>query len=124
MSGESCAEILGEEQIRESDDAVEGCAELVRDVGQEQILGLHRAVELGVELFQPLGRLSHFDGQPACVVVRGPALASDREVRRRLLERRALLRTEGCPRQDAQNPHQLGTATQRHEHEALRHRRG
>ena len=118
------AEVLRKEEIGEPDDAVEGCPQLVGNVRQELILRLHRPVELGVELLQPLRRLADFDGQAPGVVMGCAALAGDREVGSRLVECRALVDAERSTRDDLQDADELGACAQRHEHQALRHRRG
>ena len=94
LLGERSAEILCEQEIGEPDDAVEWSAELVRDVGQEQILGLHHGIEIRVELLQALGGLADFHGEASGVVMRRATLARNREIGRRLIERGPLVRVE------------------------------
>ena len=101
-------QLLSQQEISESDDAVERRAQLVRDIGQEQVFGFHHAVELGIQLLEPLGGLADLDGQAPGVVMRRPALAGDGEIRGRLIERGALVGPERDARDDAQHAHELG----------------
>src|SRR4051812_19792303 len=89
LVGKRRPELLGEQQIGEPNDAVERRAELVRDVREKLILRLHRRIEVGIQLLEALGGLPDFDRQAARILVRRAALARDREIRSRLLERGA-----------------------------------
>ena len=99
--------VLREQQVGESDDAVERGAQLVRDVRQEQIFGLHHRIEIGVQLLQPFRGLTHFDREAPGVVMRRAALARNREVGRRLIERGPLVDVEPRAGDDAQDSHEL-----------------
>ena len=44
---------------------------------QQSIATIHRAIELGVELLQPLCGLAYLHGKPARVVMRGGPLAGN-----------------------------------------------
>src|SRR5205823_13102419 len=107
LLGERWSELLGEQQIGESDDAVERRAELVRDVGEKLILRLHRGIEVGIQLLEALGGLADFDRQAARILVRRATLARDREIRSRLLEGGAFIGVERGTGNDAQHADEL-----------------
>jgi hypothetical protein len=95
------AQLLREQEIGESDDAVERRTQLVRDVRQEQVFGLHRRVEVGVQLLQSLGGLTHLDREAPGVVMGRTPLARNREIGRRLIERGPLSGVESRAGDDA-----------------------
>ena len=121
LVGQGSAEVLGEEEVGEPDDAVERRAELVGNVRQELVLRLHCPVELAVQLFEPLGGLPHFHREPPRVVMRRAAFAGDREIGSRLVERGALVSAERRTGHDTQYADQLRARAQRDEYQALRH---
>jgi len=110
----------GQEQVAESDHAVEGRAQLVRHVREELVLELSRLVERGVEAgqllvlrlqlgvlrLQPLRCAAHFYSQATGVLMGRFALAGDGQVGRGVLERYACVGGQ-LPRHGRdQQPHQ------------------
>ena len=120
MIGECRPKVLRQQQVGKADDAVEGRPQLVRNVGEKLILRFHDGIELGVQLFESLGRLPDFHRQAPRVVMGRRALAGDGEIGGRLLQCGALIDTELLAGDDAQHAAQFRAGTERHEHEALR----
>jgi hypothetical protein len=89
----------------------------------ELILGLHRAIEVGVQLLEAVSRLANLDREPARVVVRRATLAGDREIGRSLIERRPFIGPERAGGHDPQHSHELRARAQRREYQPLRYGR-
>ena len=134
----SAIDLARQQQVAEPDHAVERGPELVRNVREELVLELACLVELEVQprqlavlllelvvqrreghvlRFEALRRMPHLDGEPAGVLVGRFALARDREVGRRLLERRTRVSREVGGEQHDQQPHQPAARAERDEGE-------